>query len=261
MSDLEQQVIEPMRRSSGPIQTELTPSRMQLANVAVGATPAVVGSLCAGTLYVHITNVAADTLIAETDRHALANRANQLWHTDSSFKATPALASVLSARTIPEDGGETEFVSTRLAWDRLSDGQREELRDLVVVHSYATSRDQIDPALMTPVERAALPPVRWRLIWRNPANARDALYIASHARAIEGMDDARSRALLARLLDEATRSPHVYSHRWRAGDVILWGNRATMHRGRPWPGTQARLMVRTTISARDIDGLHQVRPN
>ena len=72
-----------------------------------------VGSLCAGTLYVHITNVAADTLIAETDRQALANRANQLWHTDSSFKATPALASVLSARTIPEDGGETEFVSTR----------------------------------------------------------------------------------------------------------------------------------------------------
>jgi alpha-ketoglutarate-dependent 2,4-dichlorophenoxyacetate dioxygenase len=220
-----------------------------------------VGSLCAGTLYVHITNVAADTLIAETDRQALANRANQLWHTDSSFKAAPALASVLSARTIPEDGGETEFVSTRLAWDRLSDGQREELRDLVVLHSYATSRDQIDPALMTPVERAALPPVRWRLTWRNPANARDALYIASHAGAIEGMEDAPSRALLARLIDEATQTPHVYSHRWRAGDVILWDNRATMHRGRPWPGTQARLMVRTTISARDIDGLDQVRPN
>jgi alpha-ketoglutarate-dependent 2,4-dichlorophenoxyacetate dioxygenase len=220
-----------------------------------------VGSLGAGTLYVHVTNVAADTLIAETDRQALANRANQLWHTDSSFKATPALASVLSARTIPEDGGETEFVSTRLAWDRLSDGQREELRDLVVVHSYATSRDQIDPALMTSVERAALPPVRWRLAWRNPANARDALYIASHAGAIEGMDDAPSRALLARLIEEATQSAHVYSHRWRAGDVILWDNRATMHRGRPWPGTQARLMVRTTISARDIDGLDQVRPN
>src|SRR5580704_17469646 len=148
-----------------------------------------VGSLCAGTLYVHITNVSADTtLVGETDRQALANRANQLWHTDSSFKGTPALASVLSARTIPDDGGETEFVSTRLAWDRLSNAQREELRDLVIVHSYATSRDQIDPALMTSVERAALPPVRWRLIWRNPANARDALYIASHAGAIEGMD-------------------------------------------------------------------------
>jgi alpha-ketoglutarate-dependent 2,4-dichlorophenoxyacetate dioxygenase len=221
-----------------------------------------VGSLCAGTLYVHITNVARDaTLVAASDRQALANRANQLWHTDSSFKATPALASVLSARTIPDDGGETEFVSTRLAWDRLSDGQREELRNLVAVHSYATSRDQIDPALMTPVERAALPPVRWRLIWRNPANARAALYIASHAAAIEGMADARSRALLARLIDDATQGSHVYSHRWRTGDVILWDNRATMHRGRPWPETQARLMVRTTISACDIDGLDQLRPN
>ena len=85
--------------------------------------------------------------------------------------------------------------------------------------------------------------------------------LAKHAAAIEGMDDGLSRALLARLIDEATQSSHIYLHRWRAGDVILWDNRATMHRGRPWPGTQARLMVRTTISARDIDGLHQVRPN
>jgi len=221
-----------------------------------------IGSLCAGTFYVHVTNVAAEgALVVETDRQALSNRANQLWHTDSSFKATPALASVLSARTIPENGGETEFFSTRLAWERLSDEQRKELRDLVAVHSYATSRDQIDPALMTPEERAVLPPVRWRLLWRNPANARAALYIASHAAVIEGMDDSRSRALLARLIDEATQNAYVYAHRCRAGDVILWDNRATMHRGRPWPGTQPRLMVRTTISARDIDGLDQVRPN
>ena len=168
---------------------------------------------------------------------------------------------MLSARIIPEDGGETEFASTRLAWDRLPDAQKEELRDLVAVHSYANSRDQIDPALMTPEERAALPPVRWRLVWRNPANGRDALYIASHAGAIEGMDGGEGRALLARLIDDATQSSHTYLHRWRTGDVVMWDNRATMHRGRPWPGSQARLMVRTTISARDADGLDQVRPN
>ena len=221
-----------------------------------------VGSLCAGTLYVHITNVAEDgALVSPTDRQALANQANQLWHTDSSFKATPALASVLSARIVPEVGGETEFASTRLAWDRLPDAQKEELRDLVAMHSYANSRDQIDPALMTPEERAALPPVRWRLIWRNPANGRDALYVASHAGAIEGMDAGDGHALLARLIDGAAQSSHTYLHRWRAGDVVMWDNRATMHRGRPWPGNQARLMVRTTISARDVDGLDQVRPN
>jgi alpha-ketoglutarate-dependent 2,4-dichlorophenoxyacetate dioxygenase len=221
-----------------------------------------VGSLCAGTLYVHITNVAEDgALVSPTDRQALANQANQLWHTDSSFKATPALASVLSARIVPEVGGETEFASTRLAWDRLPDAQKKELRDLVATHSYANSRDQIDPALMTPEERAALPTVRWRLIWPNPANGRDALYVASHAGAIEGMDGGDGHALLARLIDGAAQSSHTYLHRWRAGDVVMWDNRATMHRGRPWPGNQARLMVRTTISARDADGLDRVRPN
>jgi alpha-ketoglutarate-dependent 2,4-dichlorophenoxyacetate dioxygenase len=221
-----------------------------------------VGSLAAGTLYVRVTNVAADgALFSATHRQALVNRANQLWHTDSSFKATPALASVLSARIISEDGGETEFASTRLAWDQLPDSRKAELRELVAVHSYANSRDQIDPALMMPEERAALPPVRWRLVWRNPANGRDALYIASHAGAIEGMDYGEGRALLARLIDEATHEPRTYIHRWRTGDVVLWDNRATMHRGHPWPETQARLMVRTTISARDVDGLDQVRPN
>jgi alpha-ketoglutarate-dependent 2,4-dichlorophenoxyacetate dioxygenase len=135
-----------------------------------------VGSLAAGTLYVRVTNVADDGgLFSATHRQSMVNRANQLWHTDSSFKATPALASVLSARIVSEDGGETEFASTRLAWDRLPDGRKEELRGLVAVHSYANSRDQIDPALMTGEERAALPAVRWRLVWRNPANGREAL--------------------------------------------------------------------------------------
>jgi alpha-ketoglutarate-dependent 2,4-dichlorophenoxyacetate dioxygenase len=114
---------------------------------------------------------------------------------------------------------------------------------------------------MTPEERAALPPVRWRLTWRNPANDRNALYVASHAGAIEGMDGAEGLALLARLIDDATESSLTYLHRWRSGDVVMWDNRATMHRCSPWPGTQARLMVRTTISARAIDGLDQVRPN
>jgi alpha-ketoglutarate-dependent 2,4-dichlorophenoxyacetate dioxygenase len=221
-----------------------------------------VGSPYAGTFYARITNLAQDgKLLPETDRQALGNKANQLWHTDSSFKPTPALASVLSARTIPETGGETQFASTRLAWDRLSDAQKDELRDLVAVHNYANSRDQIDPHLMTREERAALPSVRWRMHWHNPANGRDALYIASHAGAIEGMGDNEGKALLAQLIDHATQEPFTYLHRWRPGDVVMWDNRASMHRGRPWPGTQARMMVRTTISARDADGLDLVRPN
>jgi len=221
-----------------------------------------VGLLSAGALHIRITNIAPDgMLVPANHREALINRANQLWHTDSSFKATPALASVLSARTIPGHGGETEFTSTRLAWDQLPEQEKEELRNLIVVHSYANSRDQIDPQLMTPAERAALPPVRWRIIWHNPANGRDALYLASHAAAIEGMDGKNGKTLLARLIEEATQERFTYLHRWRAGDVVMWDNRASMHRGRPWPESEARLMVRTTVSARDADGLGQLRPD
>jgi alpha-ketoglutarate-dependent 2,4-dichlorophenoxyacetate dioxygenase len=221
-----------------------------------------VGLLSAGALHIRMTNIAPDgTLVPANHREALINLANQLWHTDSSFKVAPALASVLSARTIPGHGGETEFTSTRLAWDRLSGQEREELRDLIVVHSYANSRDQIDPQLMTPEERAVLPPVRWRMTWHNPANGRDALYLASHAASVEGMDETAGKALLARLIDKATQEPCTYLHRWRAGDVVMWDNRASMHRGRPWPAAEARLMVRTTISAREADGLDRLRPD
>ena len=219
-----------------------------------------VGLPDAGLLFVRITNIGPEgTLVPDSHHQGLHNRANQLWHTDSSFKTTPALASVLSARIIPDEGGETEFTSTRLAWDRLLDQQKEALRDLTIVHSYANSRDQIDPQLLTPEERAALPPVRWRLTWRNPTNRRDALYLASHAASVEGMDEKNGKAQIAQLIADATKETYTYLHHWRPGDVVMWDNRASMHRGRPWPDTQARLMVRTTISAREADGLDRLR--
>jgi alpha-ketoglutarate-dependent 2,4-dichlorophenoxyacetate dioxygenase len=220
-----------------------------------------IGSAGAGTFYSRLHNIAADgTLVPETHRQALTARANQLWHTDSSFKTTPALASVLSARIVPDHGGETEFTSTRLAWSRLPAAMRVRLRDAIVTHAYANSRDQIDPGLMTPAERAAVRPVRWRMTWRNPVNDRVGLYIASHAYAIDGMGDSEARALLAGLIADATRPEFTYRHQWRPGDVIMWDNRATMHRGQPWAHDQARSMVRTTISAVDADGLAGLRP-
>jgi alpha-ketoglutarate-dependent 2,4-dichlorophenoxyacetate dioxygenase len=220
-----------------------------------------IGSVGVGTFYSRLHNIAADgDLVPPTHQQALTARANQLWHTDSSFKPTPALASVLSARVVPDHGGETEFTSTRQAWSRLPPAIQARLRDAVVTHAYANSRDQIDPGLMTPEERAVVPPVRWRMTWRNPVNGRDALYIASHAYAVEGMGDREARALLAELIDDATRPEFTYRHRWRPGDVIMWDNRATMHRGHPWAHDQARSMVRTTISAVDADGLADLRP-
>ncbi len=220
-----------------------------------------VGSVGAGTFYSPLNNLAPDgSVVPETHRQALIARANQLWHTDSSFKQTPALASILSARTVPRSGGETEFVSMRLAWERLSRERQARLRDLVVGHSYANSRDQIDPELMTPAERKVLPPVRWRMTWRNPTNDRRALYLASHAYAVEGMGDNEGKALLAELIAAATRPEAVYRHAWHPGDVIMWDNRATMHRGRPWYAGDPRAMGRTTVQAVDADGLAELRP-
>jgi alpha-ketoglutarate-dependent 2,4-dichlorophenoxyacetate dioxygenase len=220
-----------------------------------------IGSVGAGTFYSRLHNIAADgTLVPETHQQALTARANQLWHTDSSFKATPALASVLSARIVPDHGGETEFTSARQAWTRLPPAMQLQLRDAIASHAYANSRDQIHPGLITPAERAVVPPVRWRMTWRNPINNRVALYLASHAYAIDGMSESEAKQLLAELIANATQPECTYRHQWRPGDVVMWDNRATMHRGHPWAHGQARSMVRTTISAVDADGLADLRP-
>jgi alpha-ketoglutarate-dependent 2,4-dichlorophenoxyacetate dioxygenase len=219
-----------------------------------------VSSVGQNTFYSRLTNTANGKIVPPDHRQVLVAKANALWHTDSSFKKTPALASVLTARVLPEDGGDTEFTSTRLAWERLPREMQTRLKDAVATHSYANSRDQIHPDLATEIERRALPPVRWRLNWRNPANDRRALYVASHAYAIDGMDERDARQLLAQLLDEATRREFVYSHKWRQGDMVMWDNRAMLHRGRPWDYARERTMVRTTISATVADGLDEVRP-
>jgi alpha-ketoglutarate-dependent 2,4-dichlorophenoxyacetate dioxygenase len=219
-----------------------------------------IASLGEGSHYSILTNIDADGRVVPPDhRQALVARANQLWHTDSSFKATPALASVLSARVIPPSGGETEFASTRLAWQRLPAELRGRLEKAFAWHDYAHSRGKIAPHLATAAEKQALPPVRWRMAWRNPANGRLALYVASHAFAIDGMETDAAQALLERLIEEAAKPEFTYLHRWQPGDVVMWDNRATMHRGRPWPDHLPRHMVRTTISATDADGLASLR--
>jgi alpha-ketoglutarate-dependent 2,4-dichlorophenoxyacetate dioxygenase len=220
-----------------------------------------VGSQGTGTHFVILSTIGEDGKVVPADhRLALRNRANQLWHTDSSFKSVPALTSVLSARVIPGQGGETEYVSTRAAFERLEPALRTQLENSFAWHDYAHSRGQIAPDLASAEERVALPPQCWRMVWRNPANGRSAVYLASHAYAIEGMEPVAGKRLLDELMDAATASDTSYVHNWRSGDVVMWDNRATMHRGRPWPAHEARLMVRTTISATAADGLESIRP-
>jgi alpha-ketoglutarate-dependent 2,4-dichlorophenoxyacetate dioxygenase len=220
-----------------------------------------VGSLGTGTHFITLTTIGPDGKVVPPDhRYAMRNKANQLWHTDSSFKPVPALTSILSARIVPAHGGETEFVSTRLAFERLPTPQQRQAENSFVWHDYAHSRAQIAPDLASPEERAALPPTCWRMVWRNPVNGRGALYLASHAAAVEGMEAAAGRKLIDDMMAAATAPGVSYVHKWRDGDVVMWDNRATMHRGRPWPADEPRLLVRTTISACAAVGVDLIRP-
>ncbi len=96
--------------------------------------------------------------------------------------------------------------------------------------------------------------------WRNPANGRDSLYIASHTCAIDGMPQDEARPLLGELIDHITAPGHTYLHAWAPGDIIMWDNRAVLHRGRPRPDDKPRYVARTTITATDADGLAQMWP-
>ena len=212
-----------------------------------------VGSRGVGTNLVILTTIDENGKVVPADhRLALRNKANQLWHTDSTFKRVPALASVLSARIIPAEGGETEYVSTRLALERLDPALRERLENSFAWHDYAHSRGKIAPDLASPEERAALPPQCWRLAWKNPANGRSALYIASHAYAIEGMERGR-RAKTPRRADRR-RDRAGPELRRTPGATATWSCGTTAPRCiAAGPGRRMRrgFMVRTTISATD----------
>ena len=177
-----------------------------------------VGSMGTGSHFVILSTIGPDGKVVPADhRQALRSKANQLWHTDSSFKRVPALTSILSARTIPQHGGETEFVSMRLAFERLDAGLQKKLENSFAWHSYAHSRGQIAPGLATPEEQAALPPVCWRMVWKNPVNGRGAIYLASHAYAVEGMDAAVGKKLIDELTGSRDRAWNQLSAPMAAG--------------------------------------------
>lgn len=195
-----------------------------------------------------VSNLMPDDQIWAPDsprrRHELGNR---LWHTDSSFKRLPALASLLYARAIPQIGGHTQFADLRAAYDALPESMRHKLTGLAAEHCIRYSRARIGFTNYSAEEIESLPPVPQALVRTIPQNGRRTLYLASHAGRILGLPDDEGRALLDKLTAHATRPQFVYQHRWRVGDLVMWDDRCTMHRAREYDRSYPRDMHRTTV--------------
>jgi alpha-ketoglutarate-dependent 2,4-dichlorophenoxyacetate dioxygenase len=182
-----------------------------------------------------ISNLDADNKLRSRDDHRrLDSLGNRLWHADASFRPVPGALSMLFAHVVPPVGGETEFADLRAAYDALPADMQETIEALVAEHSIFHSRGQLGFTDYNEEERAALPSVRHRLVRVHPGSRRKTLYMGAHASHIVGWPMPEGRLLLRDLMEHATQREFVYRHSWRAGDLVVWDNRCTLHRGRAY---------------------------
>ncbi len=204
-----------------------------------------------GSFIADISNIDPETneILPVDSWRIVYNSGNEMWHTDSSFKPVPAMASLLSGREVPPEGAETEFGSMRAAFATLSPAEQQRLEDLVAEHDFSYSRGLVDPELLNDDHKNETPPVRQAVVRTNPENGKKAFYTGSHASHIIGWPVEEGRALLKDLVARATQPEFTYSHKWQAKDLVIWDNRCVLHRGRPWDKARyRRVMHRTTVA-------------
>ena len=178
---------------------------------------------------------------------------NHLWHSDSSFRQQPSYVSIMYPYEVPGEGGATEFVSQRAAYQRLNQGEQATYEGMTVIHDYVFSRTQTAPVDFN--HAASLPPVKHPLIRTNPANQLKNLYIGSHARSIVGLDGMESRRIIDQLLENTTRAQDIFSHDWQVGEVVIWDNRCVLHRGTGFDADRWRRRMRQTRVVGDHIGV------
>jgi alpha-ketoglutarate-dependent 2,4-dichlorophenoxyacetate dioxygenase len=201
------------------------------------------------TVFADVSNLDKDERVfARDSRTRLFGLGNRLWHSDSSFKPVPAKYSLLHAYRIPSRGGNTEFADMRAAYDALDEETRAMCADLICEHSQLYSRQILGFTDFTDDERERFAPVRQVLVRTHPVTGRKSLYLSSHAGGIVGWPVPEARAFLRDLVEHATQRQFVYSHRWQVGDLVMWDNRQTMHRARPFPEHEPRDVRRTTLA-------------
>lgn len=187
-------------------------------------------------------------LLDRDDRKRLSGLGNQMWHSDSSYKAVPARYSLLSAHVLPPEGGDTQFADMRAAYDMLEPRLKAVVEDLVCEHSRIFSKGALGIPF-TDKELSAFAPVRQRLVRTHRVTGRRSLYLSSHAGRIIGWPVPEAQILLRELTEHATQREFVYTHRWRVGDLVMWDNRTTMHRARRYDDmTYPRDLRRTTVT-------------
>ncbi|MEM0947740.1 MAG: TauD/TfdA family dioxygenase [Pseudomonadota bacterium] len=206
-----------------------------------------------------VTNETETGVTGEMDLHTLNLKSNFLWHADSTFLPVPALANILIGRVVTETGGATELASTRAALAAMPEDLRRRIEGRRLIHRYSHSRARISPELAKLAMFNKWDDQTWPAIWTNPVNGQPAIYIASHAFAVEGMDAEAGTALIDEVIAFCTAPRFVYSHQWREGDVLLWDQRAVLHRGTPWPFDKPRTLSSLCVSVSEADGLMTMR--
>ena len=203
-----------------------------------------------GTVFARQSNLDIETgaVIPPEDRRMRYQKGNYLWHTDSSFKPIPSLCSLLSARVVPPEGGNTEFATMRAAYDALPGDRKQQLEGLVAEHSLVYSRGTVDPTALTDEMKAELPSVRQTMVRINPVTGRKSVYVGAHASHVIGWPIEEGRAFIKMLTEHTTQPQFCHSHTWREGDLLIWDNRCLLHRATAYDTMKyKRLMQRTTV--------------
>ena len=205
---------------------------------------------------IDISNVGLDGRVVPRDgAKNLSNFANMLWHSDSSFQNPRAAYSMLSAVVLPAWGGATEFADLRAAYDALPERTKGEIAGLEAEHYALHTRIMLGDDAYTDAQKKAIAPAVWPLAQTHRTSGRKVLFVGVHATKILGWPVAEGRMYLHDLLEHATQRPFVYSHTWQVGDLVMWDNRCTLHRGRRYDIAQRRELRRTTIDDLPADAI------
>ena len=185
---------------------------------------------------------------AAADPRRAFHKGNLLWHSDVTFDRIRATYSILAAHQVPPDRADTEFADMRAAYDALDEGMKRRIAALSAEHSIWYSRILGGMAEVSDEVKATRPPAQHPLVRVNPRNGRKSLCLASHASHIVGWPVEKGRALLDELTAHATQPAFVFRYQWDVGDVVMWDNQQTMHRGTPFDDTRyPRDMRRATV--------------